>query len=275
MTVLEPLGRGDLLGSLLSSVGRPNGPGFLQSGRDGLPLPIYQPALALPDPLEIFGLSRTAAWLKPEDYVAGSWADATGNLTLLQATPAQQPVAAAGINGRTTVFMDGVNDFLTGSFASQILIGTRPRIFLVVCPVVWAQGAFPFWFALTTGLVIDAVVINSGATQIAASQQSPTKNATLENPISYTPHLYEISYEADVSKRFFTDGVAKTLLTGSGTHALASTKSSVLLGHHPAGGWTATCGHWGDILILRDQPTPGELSSLYAWVGDRWGIPLP
>ncbi len=216
---------------------------------------------------------------------SGTWTDKSGNgYDAENATPGEQPaLTVGGINGRTTLTWDDVDDFLTIDAGSngKPLDSTLPlTAFMVVEHSAPVDHKLLFNNGGVAGNNDGAYLRNEGGTQIirtyagsGGSLDSPTSD-----PIGFGTNLWMWRIEdtegggsGDFDVR--QDGVlvaAADLPRGS-----ASAGNDIIIGRFDPGGGSDCCsvnGQIAEFILYERALTVSEISDIGDYIETKWGI---
>ena len=205
---------------------------------------------------------------------AGVWNDCSGNgRNATQSTGSQQPVVTPnGLNSRTTLLFDGVDDLF--DVTDRPLRPDTPFTAIFVCQ--WAA-------------VLDAVFfINDGASGDKDGARLLSNGADQDlrifgpNPdpdIDFIPSFSGEQEHIVVLQNSAVNGTPGTYtvdLDGSNVNSLAYTRSASTVGAISlgalSGGTSSFDGEWGEVLIYSRVLTSDELNTVGFYQQDKWGI---
>lgn len=243
----------------------------------------WAPADPVPSPISIFGAARVPFWLAPERWLSASWADETGNLTLVQADSGKQFASTNSIHDAETPTADGVNDYMVGDLVTPIGAGTRPHFFIVRRALSDPGTGTRSILLLSTvgggsGLALLDVGTVSAERRFRLTQvENGSSVVTWRGPVfDSEPHVTEAAWADSSEDHYLFDGVAQnTIVSGTpSTSALSSACGRVELANNSVSSVAANVAYL-DVFAVLGPITAEERASLYEWIAYRSGLVLP
>ena len=195
-----------------------------------------------------------------------------------QGVAASRPLYRTGVlGGRPSVWLDGVDDFLSLGNAASLNMGVGDlTIYAVVVAQVAAVaagavvsrklngGAVPGWAMYVmgaTGNNVDARVAD-GVNQVIA--------AGVVNVNNGVGHVLGYVCERAVSLRVYTDGAADGAPQGIGLVGNVDSLEYAAVGRNSQGNYFQ--GHVCEVVVYNRALNAGERRRLEAWLGRKYGI---
>lgn len=238
------------------------------------------PARAIPrvleNPSQIFG-ERLAFWLRAEDFTPASWPDVTGNLTLAQATAANQ-LSASTVGVQPTALSDGTDDYMVGDMTTPFAASSRPWIAMLMRlasdPGSGSKTILNvFSVAANLTLLNSALATNSSVRKLRASFTKTGPAAyTFQGPAADITsfRLCEYAWPNAATGKFTVDETAyNTLSSGTAdTAGLLDVTGQIEIANNSIFS-VGVNARYRDIFAVIDQPNAAELAKARAWVGSR------